>query len=346
MNVYIYDKEQGLPPDDICYIIGKGGAYLKKKLDLIESLTPVDRISFLDEVDTYAKINIPKIPVNLMANIIGFFRKVYELHKSESIVLLYYNKKEKTYKLYVPEQEVTAAGLDYKTDKTIQNHILVGTVHSHASMSAFHSGIDDRDERRFDGLHITIGKVNDPEFFDISVSIVVNGMRQRMTADSYVEKVEEREFTPYFPQMFRPAFDLNDNGEKVYKKDVKTTIMFTLNTKKENFNFDNQWLDKVKERKYEYVTVNYPTQFSGKKYIVKDGKLVEAPPEESYPQQSFNFDMRKFLRDVDKDSGIDNDCNCMYCVHRNEKLTLQDIQDAGDQETIENYSENWWEKGW
>jgi len=55
--------------------------------------------------------------------------------------------------------------------------------------------------------------------------------------------------------------------------------------------------------------------------------------------------MKKFLRDADKDSGID-DCNCMYCVHRNEKLTLQDIQDAGDQETIENYSENWWEKGW
>ncbi len=35
-----------------------------------------------------------------------------------------------------------------------------GTIHSHASASAFHSGTDDKDEEGFDGLHITIGNVD------------------------------------------------------------------------------------------------------------------------------------------------------------------------------------------
>jgi hypothetical protein len=37
---------------------------------------------------------------------------------------------------------------------------LFGTIHSHANAGAFHSGTDDKDEKQFDGLHITIGNVN------------------------------------------------------------------------------------------------------------------------------------------------------------------------------------------
>gem|GEM_PF-7129334 len=39
---------------------------------------------------------------------------------------------------------------------------LFGTIHSHAGISAFHSGTDDRDEIHFDGLHITVGNLDKP----------------------------------------------------------------------------------------------------------------------------------------------------------------------------------------
>ena len=44
------DGKTEIPNDDICYILAKGGTYLKKKVGLIESLTPVKEISILDQI--------------------------------------------------------------------------------------------------------------------------------------------------------------------------------------------------------------------------------------------------------------------------------------------------------
>ena len=66
--------------------------HLRKKLDLIESLTPVDKISFLESVPKYAKLNIPKVPRKLFGDILTLFRQVYKLYHSEAVVLIYFNK--------------------------------------------------------------------------------------------------------------------------------------------------------------------------------------------------------------------------------------------------------------
>ena len=202
MNIYI-NNGVDIPQDETCYIIAKGGIYLKKKLDLIESLTPVDKISLLEDIPTFAKINIPIISTKMFGNILGFFKEVYRLYKSEAIVLLFYNKNKKSYKVFVPEQEVSRASLSYETTKTIKDHILIGSIHSHGSMTAFHSGTDVGDEAKFDGLHLTIGKV-DETLFDVCGSIAVNGMRVPISPEDYIHGLESREYNKYFPSMFRP----------------------------------------------------------------------------------------------------------------------------------------------
>jgi hypothetical protein len=356
MNIYINNGE-GIPSDDTCYIVGKNGIYLKKTLDLIESLTPVDKISFLEDVPTFAKMKIPKLPTKLFGNILGFFRDVYKLYSSESIVLLYYNKEEKVYKVFVPEQEVTGASLSYKSNQTMKNHLLVGSIHSHASMSAFHSGTDVHDEEKFDGLHITIGKVNDKDFFDICGSIAVNGMRVAIDPIEYVLGLEHREYTSFFPNMFRPGFD-EINGIKIYKKEVKSSTGYILNASEEDFKYPDSWLKKVskKEIQVHYGATNYgygygynssknpyAGLFSKKRYVIRDGKLVEVSED---PKQTTLDEYQKLINNK-KDLESTKKCVCSECIFRHDKLTLQDIKEV-EEESLENCfmsDTNWWNEG-
>ena len=175
-RVFVNDGTQEMPNDDIMYIVCKEGIYLKKKLGIMESITPVQGISVLQSVEMTAQMHIKPIPGTLFAQVISFFKEVYNEHFGEAIVLLFYNEERKVYKVVPPAQKVSGGGVDYNRAMTIEGYIMVGDIHSHANMSAFHSGIDDADEKSFDGLHITIGN-NKDEQVSISASIVSNGQR-------------------------------------------------------------------------------------------------------------------------------------------------------------------------
>ena len=96
-KIHINDGNKDLPKEDIFYIISKEGVFLKKTLGLIDSITPVNNISFLKDMDvkSMAKLNIPKIPKNIVASIWKFFNRIYELYYSEAIIMIYYNEKNK-----------------------------------------------------------------------------------------------------------------------------------------------------------------------------------------------------------------------------------------------------------
>lgn len=75
-----------------------------------------------------------------------------------------------------PTQTATGASAKYEEAPKKEGWQVVGTIHSHGSMSAFHSGVDDADEKNFDGVHITIGRCDSvPEY---SCSLVVQGKRE------------------------------------------------------------------------------------------------------------------------------------------------------------------------
>ena len=286
MNVYINDGKS-IPNDDTCFIIAKGGIYLKKKLDLIESITPVDKISFLEDISTFAKLNIPKIPVKLFENVLAFFKEVYRLYKSESIVLLFYNKNKKKYKIFVPEQTVSGASLKYDPNITIKDHILIGTIHSHANMSAFHSSLDISDELYFDGIHFTIGKISKKDYFDICASISVNGMRVPVIPENYIEGIN-------IPNMFKPIQE---------KADIKTSIRYTLS--KSNFDqiyFKKEWLNKVKEEKF--IIKKFDNIFG-------DFKLTQ------------NIEIKDKEEKTCKSEELDI---CNNCIHRDKKINMKEIK--------------------
>ena len=265
-NVYVYNEGEELPKDDVCYLIAKDGILLKKKVGLMESLSKVDKISILGDLRPYAKLHIEKIPGSVFAQIYSFFKEVYKEFYSECVALLYYNLKTKKYKIYIPNQEVSGASLDYVKDRTFKNHVLMCSIHSHASMSAFHSGTDSDDEKSFDGLHITLGKMNQ-DVIDISASIVANGSRFMVDPIDYIENLDLVEFSYYSPTQFKPPFTVVD-GEKQYTKDVKTHIGYVINgVPEKDKEFDKNWMQFVKKKTYSYKYTRWVWDNEQKKLI-------------------------------------------------------------------------------
>lgn len=186
--VFVNDGSQEMPDDDIMYIVCKEGIYLKKKLGIMESITPVKEVSILNSVEMTATMHIKPIPGTQFAPVMDFFSKIYKEHRAEGIVLLFYNEEKNVYKIVPPAQEVSGAGVDYTRAMTVEGYVMVGDIHSHANFSAFHSGTDDADEKSFDGLHITIGN-NGSTDVSISASIVSNGQRFIVQPEDYINGI-------------------------------------------------------------------------------------------------------------------------------------------------------------
>ena len=226
-KVFINNGMDKPPSDDIFYIIGKKGIFLKKKVGIMESIAPVKNISVLEDVETSAHLHIPKIPGKLFAKVYKFTKEVYKLYSSESVTLLYYNEHDKSFKILIPDQEVSGSSVDYKEIESIDNHNLIGTIHSHAGFSAFHSPTDDKDEKHFDGIHITIGDLKS-DTFELSCSIVSNGSRFMNIPEEYIEGIKL----------------VGSDNPKIISKD------YILNNSIKYISFDRTWLNKVKRKVY------------------------------------------------------------------------------------------------
>jgi len=346
-NVYIYNEGDELPKDDVCYILTKDGILLKKKVGLMESISKVDKISILGDLKPYAKLHIEKIPGPVFGKIYSFFKEVYKEFYSECVALLYYNPKTKKYKTYIPNQEVSSASVDYVKNKTFKDHMLMCSIHSHASMSAFHSGTDSDDEKNFDGLHVTVGKMNQ-DTLDISASIVANGSRFIVNPLDYIDNLDLVEFSYYNPNQFKPSFTIV-NGEKQYSKDIKTHIGYIISgLSDDDKKFDREWMKFVKKKTYTYTYSRWVWDSVQKKLIeIKEertgnqtiGSVLEAQNRCRGGYQywggrddwweGINERRRLEYRNDEHTSGRYEKYNpCKDCIFREYKLTKDDINKA------------------
>jgi hypothetical protein len=167
-------------PENIAYLITGNGVMLFKRNREYVSLSKTNSLSSFPKLSESAIIKYPSIPISLLNAAIHFFRFVYnssdkDIAKSESCVLFYLDKETGSqWKGVVPKQEVSPASVNYTTPtpedceqfKEINDYFLAGSIHSHASMSAGFSGVDDKDDLDFDGIHIVVGHIDKsvPEF--------------------------------------------------------------------------------------------------------------------------------------------------------------------------------------
>ncbi|MBI5077369.1 hypothetical protein HZB94_03230 [Candidatus Falkowbacteria bacterium] len=187
--IHILREKTELPKEGIYYVVAANGIFLHKDTGLVEAFVPVSAISFLPELSPWARHHFPKIPAEFLARFVGFARDVFQRFQSEAVVLLYYSLTEKKYALVCPEQSSVSVKVKYRRDIPLTRFRQVGTIHSHPDFNAYHSSIDEADENGFDGLHITVGNIDQP-CFSVSCELAINGSRFKLKPDEIIEGIE------------------------------------------------------------------------------------------------------------------------------------------------------------
>jgi len=239
-KIQIAEKGKAIKEYEDGFIIAGDGFYEKKSSDWITHMTRVKNIDELPSLNenVFLKLTMPKMPMGIVLDAWKFFRQVSQTHNSEAVGLIVYD--DIKYKFIIPEQEVTSASLDYISEG-IYN--VIGTIHSHNKMSAFHSGTDDADESQFDGIHITMGDMDKISFPSFSCSVTKNGERFMFSLDemidftnatseldileamkkvkkkSYVNTQNNKTYTKYGSTKLEDWDDYDDMSYGKYKKD-------------------------------------------------------------------------------------------------------------------------------
>jgi len=312
-EVYLNDGTTSLPTDDIFYMIGKNGIFIKRKNELSESVSKVDKISILEDVETYSKLNIKKIKAADFSSIVEFFKAVYKKHKTESIVKLDYNKFTGKYNIEVPKQKVSGSGIKYENQiredkKDLQNWILVGTIHCHGNMGAFHSIVDQHDEKDFDGLHITVGNIDD-DYFTLSVSVMSNGNRFKVNPSEYIYGLEKQN-----KSIKQPI----NNIYATYINHVEPEDRYRVITQERVFKFNPIWMNQVSEE-----------------VLAPIGKYKKLWENCVAPFSSFHESLKRKTQPVVSDDVSENPCKT--CIFRNlsPELSFEELED--DSELENNY---------
>ncbi len=158
------------------FVVAHDGLYLRKQSLLGLSQTKVEGAEHLPVEKEYVEYALPKVPADLMARVVGFFRAVYRLRRTEALVLLLW--RAEGFDLYVPDQQVSVASVKHRLDESAlsDDHRVIGSIHSHGAFGAGASSIDADDEASFDGLHVVVGDF-DRRRPSYSAAIAVDGHR-------------------------------------------------------------------------------------------------------------------------------------------------------------------------
>ena len=210
------DGKPAIPNDALCYLLGCDGVYKQVRNEFYAVRVKVAGVGGLAEIGETATLHVPKLPASLLREVEAFFTAVYQQHQSEAVVLLLCSPATKEWRVEVPQQEVRGLHVQYDLSKLPDppaGFQQFGSIHSHAGIKAFHSGTDDSDEATFDGLHITIGNLDQPvrsyscrwmlagKAFKAELTEVVAGSPLPEPDPAWLAKVEKAEIpepSPWF----------------------------------------------------------------------------------------------------------------------------------------------------
>lgn len=169
------------------FVVAHDGLYLRKRSLLGVSQTKVDGAEHLPAEKEYVEYALPKVPADLTARVVGFFRAIYRQQRTEALVLLLWAGEG--FDLFVPDQRVSPASVSHTLDEAElpPGTRVVGSIHSHGAFGAGASSIDEDDEAEFDGLHVVVGDF-DRQRPSYSAAIAVDGHRFAVRTNVVLER--------------------------------------------------------------------------------------------------------------------------------------------------------------
>jgi uncharacterized protein YbaR (Trm112 family) len=226
-------------------------------------------------------------------------------------------------------------------------------------MSAFHSTTDDADEKSFDGLHITIGNV-DEAFVSISASIVSNGTRFMVDPDEYIDGVKlVLDIDDEVEKSYGNVFKYDPVQKKMITEPSKYTYKVKLYDKRYDVEvtpaqkrFNKKWMKRTKYERPTYGSYYYSGYYAqaAKKNgwsdafdsslwaeaYNKDKKKDEKKDEKKslLPSTEVKKEEPKFTGHVEIEK-VEDDVNpCEECVFKNHKIdwVLEQITEEVDED--------------
>ncbi len=148
----------------ICLIPAKDGqTYEVRRTEMGEFIAPKSNIIEFSEVRAGFSPALPLIPRELMGQIISFFRSfMNETAEDEALAYIYWDRQNQEFVPFIPKQRVSKASIYAETEGNTlpeERYLHYADIHSHNSMRAGFSAVDDKDERATK-LYIVLGRLD------------------------------------------------------------------------------------------------------------------------------------------------------------------------------------------
>ena len=174
----------------ICLIPGGDGrVYELRKTELGEFVAPKDKVIDFQQIRAGFTPALPLIPLELLQQIISFFRCFMESGKEfEALAHILWDKEAEEFTVHIPRQDVSKARIDADLSRDTLpegRYLHYADIHSHNSMEAKFSFVDDQDEQAT-RIYIVLGRL-DRFFPDISVRMSCGGTYQELNPGTVIE---------------------------------------------------------------------------------------------------------------------------------------------------------------
>lgn len=178
----------------ICLIPARDGKIFEmRKTEMGEVIAPKSNVVEFEEVRAGFIPALPLIPRELMGQIISFFRNfMNEGNEYEALVNIYWDREDKEFFAFVPKQKTSKASVNTVLDgerPSEDRYYHYADIHSHNSMAAKFSSIDDADEKAT-RLYMVVGKL-DQFYPEITARVSCGGTFLKIDPHMVVESVGE-----------------------------------------------------------------------------------------------------------------------------------------------------------
>jgi hypothetical protein len=174
--------ESNIPDAEVPFwFVASDGMFLHRRSIIGRSITKQRALpKFLPKFGSEGKFwwGGGTIPPEITSQIVSFFRRIWDKHKTEAEVVLLKHHETLDWGVYIPAQKTSGAHVSSVVvpDEVPEGWQIVGSMHSHCDFSAFHSSTDEGDALKMDGVHFTVGYVDKPEV-EIVAMVTMNGVK-------------------------------------------------------------------------------------------------------------------------------------------------------------------------
>ena len=211
----------------ICLIPARDGkVYEMRKTDVGEMVVPKRRVAEFAEVRAGFVPALPRIPREVTGRIISFFRSfMNEDAEYEALAFVYWDRENEDFVVHIPRQRTTKASVYANlTDNCLpeERYLHYADIHSHNSMEAKFSAVDDRDEKA-SRLYIVVGRL-DNFYPSVSARISCGGTYLPIDPELVMEGVGEEFPTEWLDKVERVSVRKGAEDESNAEDNEQTPV--------------------------------------------------------------------------------------------------------------------------